>query len=29
MVYDMYDCPGCGESYEDDYDDYKYCPKCG
>lgn len=29
MIYDMYDCPGCGKSYEIDYDDYKYCPECG
>ena len=29
MVYDMYDCPNCGKSYETDYDDYKYCPECG
>jgi len=28
-VYDMYDCPNCGTSYEIDYDDYKYCPECG
>lgn len=29
LVYDMYDCPNCGESYEIDYTDYAYCPKCG
>lgn len=29
MVYDMYDCPGCGKSYEIGYDDYRYCPECG
>lgn len=29
LVYDMYDCPNCDESYEIDYDDYDYCPKCG
>lgn len=29
LVYDMYDCPNCGESYEIDYDHYDYCPKCG
>lgn len=29
LVYDMYDCPNCGASYEIDYDDYTYCPKCG
>ncbi len=28
-VYDMYDCPNCGKSYEIDYDNYKYCPECG
>jgi len=29
MIYDMYDCPNCGKSYEVDYHDYKYCPECG
>lgn len=29
LVYDMWDCPNCGESYEIDYHDYKYCPNCG
>lgn len=29
MIYDMYDCPNCGKSYEIDYSDYEYCPKCG
>ena len=29
MIYDMYDCPNCGKSYEVDYHDYKFCPKCG
>lgn len=29
VIYDMYDCPNCGKSYEIDYDDYKYCPECG
>lgn len=28
MIYDMYDCPGCGKSYETD-DKYKHCPECG
>lgn len=28
IIYDMYDCPGCGQSYEID-DKYKHCPKCG
>lgn len=29
LVYDMYECPGCGENYELEYDEYKYCPNCG
>lgn len=29
MIYDMYDCPNCGKSYEIDYQDYKHCPECG
>ncbi|WP_300628691.1 hypothetical protein [uncultured Thomasclavelia sp.] len=29
IIYDMYDCPKCGESYEIDYEKYKYCPNCG
>ena len=29
MVYDTWICPNCGEKYEVDYDNYKYCPKCG
>lgn len=29
LVYDMYNCPNCGKSYEVDYHDYKYCPECG
>lgn len=28
VVYDMYDCPNCGKSYEID-DQYDYCPNCG
>lgn len=28
MIYDMYDCPNCGKSYEID-DCYKHCPECG
>ena len=28
-VYDMYDCPNCGTSYEIDGSSYKYCPECG
>lgn len=29
IIYDMYDCPNCGKSYEIDYEEYKYCPNCG
>jgi predicted RNA-binding Zn-ribbon protein involved in translation (DUF1610 family) len=29
LVYDMYECPGCGENYEIEYDKHDYCPKCG
>ena len=29
IIYEMYDCPNCGESYEIEYDDYNYCPECG
>ena len=29
LVYDTWICPCCGKDYEVDYDDYKYCPKCG
>ena len=29
IIYDMYDCPECGESYEIDYEKYDYCPECG
>lgn len=29
IIYDMYDCPNCGKSYEIDYEKYKYCPECG
>lgn len=29
VIYDMYDCPNCGETYELYYTDYDYCPKCG
>lgn len=28
-IYDMYDCPNCGKSYEINYEEYKHCPKCG
>lgn len=29
LIYDMYECPNCGKSYEIDYDRYDYCPECG
>lgn len=29
IIYDMYDCPHCGKSYEIDYEEYKHCPECG
>lgn len=29
LIYDMWDCPNCGVSYEIDYDHYDYCPNCG
>lgn len=29
IIYDMYDCPNCGKSYEIDYEKYDHCPKCG
>lgn len=29
LVYDMYDCPNCGTTYELGCDEYKYCPECG
>ena len=29
LAYDTWFCPGCGEEYELDYDEYKYCPECG
>ena len=29
LVYDTWICPKCGEYYEIDYHDYKYCPECG
>ncbi len=28
-VYDMYECPNCGEEYEIDGGKYDFCPKCG
>lgn len=29
IIYDTYDCPNCGKSYEIDYEEYDYCPNCG
>lgn len=29
IIYDMYNCPNCGKSYEIDYEEYRYCPECG
>lgn len=29
MIIDMYECPGCGQTYEMECDHYKYCPECG
>lgn len=29
IIYDMYDCPNCGKSYEIDYEEYNHCPNCG
>lgn len=29
LVYDMWDCPNCGASYEIEYDTHDYCPCCG
>lgn len=29
IIYDMYDCPNCGKSYEMDYEKYNFCPNCG
>lgn len=29
LIYDEWECPRCGESYEVDYDRYDYCPNCG
>ncbi len=28
-VYDMYECPNCGENYEIDGHKYDFCPNCG
>ena len=29
LVYDTYDCPCCGATYELEYEEYECCPKCG
>lgn len=29
LIYDEWECPRCGESYEVAYDRYDYCPNCG
>lgn len=29
LIYDMWDCPNCGKTYEVDYDEYDHCPACG
>lgn len=29
LIYDTWVCPCCGQTYEVDYDNYEYCPKCG
>lgn len=29
LIYDTWTCQNCSTSYEVDYDDYDYCPKCG
>ena len=29
LIYDTWICPSCGNLYEVDYDNYKYCPNCG
>ena len=29
LVDDTWICPKCGEDYEIDFHDYKYCPECG
>ncbi len=29
IIYDMYDCPNCGTTYEIDYEKHDFCPNCG
>lgn len=29
LVYDMYDCPNCDNSYKLDHGKHEFCPKCG
>lgn len=29
LIYDTWECPGCGKLYELEYEEYDYCPKCG
>lgn len=29
LIYDMYDCPNCGKSYELDYNETRRCDNCG
>lgn len=29
LIYDMWDCPNCGKSYERTFEEYDYCPNCG
>ena len=28
-VYDTWECPNCGSTFEFEYDRYNYCPDCG
>nr|DAN92337.1 MAG TPA: hydrogenase/urease nickel incorporation protein [Caudoviricetes sp.] len=29
MIYDIWYCPRCEASYETDYEEHGYCPRCG
>lgn len=29
IIYDHWNCPCCGKTYEVDYDESDYCPSCG